>query len=199
MYESGKTFRECALAFGVSRMTISRCLVAAGAKIRRKPPANFKAIVTHAKEIVKMYRSGKTLEECRELFGVSTKATRTLLRKAGVKTRPPGRPVMTGAQRKDYERCTRQIARMYLAGHTVAECGRAFDLSGFVVWSRLKKAGIPRRRVRPPGRPWLPRALQMYQDGQSLVQIGKAVGRTKQAVWQAMRKAGCPKCRKSKH
>jgi transposase-like protein len=88
---------------------------------------------------VRYHRLGNVPAVAREL-GVAFETARRWLMEAGVELRPKGRPSANAKQLN-----TRDLARRYAKGESIAQLGHAFGVSPATVRSRLIEAGVELR------------------------------------------------------
>lgn len=81
-YGAGKTMKELAAEFGISRQTVSTHLRQAGAPIRREGIDHDKAA-----EVAALYEAGWTSREIADRYGVSPDTVLRALRRRGVAIR----------------------------------------------------------------------------------------------------------------
>jgi DNA-binding CsgD family transcriptional regulator len=81
-YRAGKTMKELAAEFGISRQTVSTHLRRAGAPIRREGVAQEQAV-----EVVSLYEAGRTSRDIAGRYGVSADTVLRTLRRRGVEIR----------------------------------------------------------------------------------------------------------------
>jgi len=81
-YRTGRTMKELATEFGVSRQTVAVHLRRAKAPVRRRGLSQ-----KQATEVVSLYETGWTSRELAERYGVSTDTVLRTLHRHGVKIR----------------------------------------------------------------------------------------------------------------
>lgn len=86
------------------------------------------------------YRRAGTVAGVADEFGVSFETARRWLHDARVELKHKGRP-----SRKADELPASELKRRYLAGESIAQLGRRFDVSPTTVRSRLLGAGVELR------------------------------------------------------
>jgi DNA-directed RNA polymerase specialized sigma24 family protein len=82
-YRTGRTMKELATEFGVSRQTVAAHLRRAKAPVRRRSLSQ-----KQATEIVSLYEAGWTSRELADRYGVSTDTVLRTLHRHGVKIGP---------------------------------------------------------------------------------------------------------------
>jgi DNA-binding CsgD family transcriptional regulator len=142
--EEGQTYQEIGDQFGITRERVRQILRTHGVKShgRRASPSEAEPAALSRKErqIAKLYDKGTRPGEIKEQFDISYAELQTILRKAGVPTKPKG----FFNRRPNYDKIHRGVISDYKAGVDPGVIAERYGLCGRTeIYKFLNREGVP--------------------------------------------------------
>jgi hypothetical protein len=82
-----------------------------------------------------------------------------------------------------------EVVRRYLAGATLKELGKQYQLNRTTISELLEQRGV-QRRYRSLSVDQVAEAIKLYKSGLSLVRVGEVLQVNSGTVWQALKRKG---------
>lgn len=182
-YEAGGTLKEIGQQYSVSSEAVRQRLLAAGVETRSISRAKEIKRAQRDAEIIQLYRSGETIPQIAERFGIGPGAIKQRLVNAGVTIRPK-------ASKLDEQIV--EMCRAYEGGASLHELADRYSSTTMTVRRRLIAAGVEMRRVGNKKVVSLPIAeiTRLYNGGQSISRIAQQFGIASSTVRERLVEAG---------
>jgi AraC-like DNA-binding protein len=204
LYQSGLSLRAVGERFGLSEGRVRQLFLAAG--LRRRAAGGVAVVERSVEDMYETYRSGVSLQEVGERFGLSRSRVGELFKAAGLHVRSyseAGRISFAsgGAHDRTVEHPVSQMYELYQTGASLREVGERFGVSSALVVKVFRRAGLERRSYAEAGRlrsadakrtvehP-VSQMYELYQTGLSLGAVGERFGLSRSRVSELFMAAG---------
>jgi len=195
-YRRGASLDDIAKRFRIGRRTVRRLFAEAGYDLRSSGETRLvRGSVEHESQLEEMhglYRSGASLAEVGERFGLAPERVSQLFRRAGLSVRAGG-PITPDLPPAE------QLHEVYRAGATLTEVAERYGVTRHRVREAFIQAGLP---IRSPGESLALRSRRnphpvkemyaLYQTGLSVERVAPRFGLSPSRVRQLFSEAGLP-------
>lgn len=146
LYEDGETLQQIGERYSLSRERVRQILRSAGIESlgRREKSGSDSALTATERKIAKAYDNGQKPSEIMKAHGITYVAFRSILKRAGVATKPKG----FFNRRPGYEKIRKGVIKDYQAGVDTGVIAERYGLCGRTeIYKFIKREGIePRQR-----------------------------------------------------
>lgn len=145
LYEEGQTLQQIGARYSLSRERVRQILRSAGIESlgRREKTGSDAALSAKERKIAKAYDNGRKPADIMKEFGVSYVLFRSILKRAGVETKPKG----FFNRRPGYEKIRKGIIKDYQAGVDTGVIAERYGLCGRTeIYKFIKREGVEPRR-----------------------------------------------------